>query len=277
MKFAGLNPFVRYAGAYEVINRSEECVAYDCRLIYLISGEMSVFLGEKKYKMCDGCMLYIPSGTAYKLKGQYFRAAIISFDLTSEYADITEPILPSPTSEFDRNRLHAASIVPFDSVLYTNETEGERDAIEHIISIATGSEGAWRDILSAEVKLILIKLYSAVSDDALPVRMSDSLDTYIRENCREEISNTEVGAIFGYHPFYVSRLLKEKKGITLRQYIISYRLKASKKLLRETRMSIAEIADEVGFTDASYFTKTFRQNEGMTPKEYRNLFKDDFI
>ena len=107
--------------------------------------------------------------------------------------------------------------------------------------------------------------------------MVESLDTYIRENCSDEISNTEIGAIFGYHPFYVSRVLKDKKGITLRQYIRAYRLKAAKRMLELTKKSIAEIAEENGFTDASYFTKTFRTAFGMTPKEWRNKFKEEFI
>ena len=72
-------------------------------------------------------------------------------------------------------------------------------------------------------------------------------------------------------------MLKEKKGITLRQYIISYRLKRSMKMLELTKKSVAEIAEECGFTDSSYFTKTFKANFNMTPKEYRNKFKEEFI
>ena len=72
-------------------------------------------------------------------------------------------------------------------------------------------------------------------------------------------------------------MLKDKKGITLRQYIISYRFKAAKKLLALTDKTIAEIAEETGFTDASYFTKSFRAAFKITPKEYRNSFKDNFI
>ena len=78
-------------------------------------------------------------------------------------------------------------------------------------------------------------------------------------------------------PFYVSNLLKEKKGITLRQYIISYRLKLAKSLLELTSKSTQDIADECGFTDSSYFAKSFKSVFGVTPKEYRNKFKDEFI
>jgi two-component system response regulator YesN len=155
--------------------------------------------------------------------------------------------------------------------------ESERDTFIRIGNIATSAEGEWRAEVSAMVKLILLKLAETVSENALPSQMVEALDAYIRENCAEEISNTEIGAIFGYHPFYVSRMLKDKKGITLRQYIISYRLKAAKRMLELTQKSMAEIAEEVGFTDASYFTKTFRQAFGITPKEWRNKFKKEFI
>ena len=116
-----------------------------------------------------------------------------------------------------------------------------------------------------------------VSENALPAQMVESLDAYIRENCSEEISNTEIGAIFGYHPFYVSNKLKECRGTTLRQYIINYRMKLAKRLLELTDKSVGEIAEEAGFNDASYFTKSFKASFGMTPKDYRNEFKDRFI
>ena len=85
-----------------------------------------------------------------------------------------------------------------------------------------------------------------------------------------EISNTELGAVFGYHPFYVSQMLKKKLGITLKQYVIAYRLRTACALLCASEKTTAEIAQMTGFTDASYFTKSFKAAYGKTPKEYRN-------
>ena len=103
------------------------------------------------------------------------------------------------------------------------------------------------------------------------------LEKYIRENAGEEISNTELGAIFGYHPFYISKMLKDRKGVTLHQYVIAYRMKAAKNLLRCTDRTINEIAESTGFSDPSYFTKSFKTQFGITPKEYRNQNKEGFI
>ncbi len=278
MVFSKLNPFVRSAGVYEVINKSEECIAYDARVIYMISGDITVGIeDEKKFHISAGNMLYIPAGVRYKLKGQYLRAAIITFDLTDEYSNEIEKISPDATEAFNKEKTHICGIAPFDKFILAEDMESDRDTFIKMASIATSAEGEWRAYCSAYLKLILLKVADSVSETALPARMIEALDSYIRENCSEEISNTEIGAIFGYHPFYVSRVLKEKKGITLRQYIISYRLKAAKLMLELTKKSIAEIAEETGFTDSSYFTKTFRQSFGMTPKEWRNKFKEDFI
>ena len=278
MEFSGLNPFIRSVGVYETVTRCEERIAYDSKIIYMISGDVSVNIeDEKPFHLSSGGLLYIPAGTKYRLKGQYLKAAVITLDLNDKYADMPERISPSSPEEFDESRLHKCEIAPFDKVLKLSDLMSEREAFIKIASIATSEEGAWRSQISAMIKLVLLKVAESVSDSALPSRMVESLDEYIRENCAEEISNTEIGAIFGYHPFYVSRVLKEKKGITLKQYIIAYRLKSAKRMLELTKKSMAEIAEENGFTDASYFTKTFRTAFGMTPKEWRNKFKEEFI
>lgn len=277
MELERLNPRVKSAGIYERINRTEECVAYDERLIYLISGDLSVTVGgDKLGHLAAGHLLYIPAGTPYKLRSSYFRAAVIRFDLT--FDEDAELPLPVKTADFDKSLIEGRQAAPpFDKYIHLTDMEADRDSFILMCNLFTSSEGSFAARVSAHLKLILLKVAETADENALPARMVDALDDYIRTNCGDEISNTEIGAIFGYHPFYVSRVLKETKGQTLRQYIISYRLKAAKRLLELTQKSISDIAEECGFTDASYFTKTFRTAFGVTPKDYRNEFKDEFI
>ncbi len=277
MSLTSLNPIVRSVRMYERINRTDECVAYDSRLIYILSGDIvAVVGGEKLGHITTGEMLYIPAGTPYKLKGQYVRAVVVAHDPTDEYGAYEE-IGAVATADFKREMCHAVKLSPFDRVIRLSESESLREPLEAMVNIAIASEGEHQAELSARLKLILLMIAEATDEHALPARMVEALGEYIRENVGEELSNTEVGAIFGYHPFYISKVLKAAKGQTLRQYIIAYRLKRARCLLQSTARSVAEIADECGFTDASYFTKTFRGAFGLTPKEYRNEFKDDFI
>ena len=81
MDYTRLNPVVRTVSLYEKINRTDECIGYDCKIIYIISGELTATVnGEKLGHMSPGNLLYIPAGTTYKLKSKYLRAVVIGFD-----------------------------------------------------------------------------------------------------------------------------------------------------------------------------------------------------
>lgn len=279
MDLTRLNPVVREAAIYEKITNPDERRAYDARLLYLISGDITVGIeDEKKFHLSVGNLLYIPTGVKYSLKGKYLRCAVFSFDLTAENPLPEERIEPSAPDSFRDADAHVFDdTAPFDKVILLGDAEADRDRIIRLCNIATSAEGAWRAQISAELKLLLLKLAETTDEHALPARMVEALDDYIRENAHDEISNTEIGAIFGYHPFYVSRMLKEKKGVTMRQYIISYRFKAAKRMLEYTDKSIGDIALECGFTDASYFAKSFKSTFGISPKDYRTKFNEKLI
>ena len=276
MDFSTLNPVIHSMAIYEKPIKPIECVGYDAKIIYMISGDLSVTVGKEKYgHLSPGQLIYIPAGVSYKLKGQYLRCAVMRFDLTDGAAECPAPVL---IADVDASLLEGRTAdAPFDAPIRIEDMESERDRIIEMCNLFTSGEGLYLAALSAAVKTLLVKIAETVDEHALPTRMVTALDAYIRENIGDEISNTEIGAIFGYHPFYVSKMLKDKKGITLRQYIIAYRLKLACSMLRSTAKSINEIAEECGFTDASYFTKTFKAAYGETPKAYRNRFENDYM
>ena len=279
MNLTYLNPVIRTVAQYERINRTEECVAYDSRLFYMVSGDVTAVVGGVKVgHLSPGHLLYVPAGTPYKLKGQYLRLVTITFDPTAENPEPDERLRPVPVAEYDETLVHSvADLAPLDKMIHIEDMESERDTMLGLVSLFTSAEGSYKAQGSAILKQLLLKVIETVDENALPARMVEALDNYIRENAGDDISNTEIGAIFGYHPFYISKVLKDKKGTTLRQYIIAYRLKLAKKLLDESAKSVNEISEECGFNDPSYFTKTFKNAFGMTPKDYRNLTKEDFI
>ncbi len=279
MDLARLNPVIRSVSLYEKINRTDECVGYDCRVIYIVSGELTAVVGgEKLGHLSPGNLLYIPAGTQYKLKSKYLRAVVVTFDPYDSRPEPEARLTPAASADYNPELCHHDGVEGLLSKhILLPDMESERNTFIRMANIFTSAEGHYKAQISAMFKLILLKVIETADENALPARMVEELDNYIRENVSDEISNTEIGAIFGYHPFYVSRMLKERKGMTLRQYIIAYRLKCAKRLLELSDKSAAEIAEECGFTDASYFAKIFKSTFGMTPKEYRNSFKEDFI
>ncbi len=264
------------AAMYETFGKAKEVVSYPARLIYMHSGGVvaNVF-GEKKRTLSPGNLLYIPSGVKYKIKGEYFKAVVINFTFGESILNEAEerPMLPDAFDEAKKTPLPK----PFDKVIFIEDMLADATDFEKIANLYVSCEGLYKEKANAALELLLLKLAETASDDALPSRMVEALDSYIRENMSDEISNTEIGAIFGYHPFYVSRMLKDKKGMTMRQYVIKHRLNLAISMLLYTDKTINEIAEETGFTDASYFTKTFKSYFNMTPKEYRNNNKPDTL
>ncbi len=67
----------------------------------------------------------------------------------------------------------------------------------------------------------------------------------------------------------LSRSFAKEVGATLVEYINARRLEKAKELLRTTDLSVTEICLQIGYNYTAYFTKIFKEKEGMTPTQYR--------
>lgn len=277
MDFHRLNPYIRSCLLYEKKLGGDFRRGYDAAAYYVLSGGVTLDAeGEKRRRLSPGAFFLIPSGLSYKIKSDGARLLVIRFDFYA--ADGADCPTPALADAFDPSRVRAEqNVAPFDRLFVVEDMADLRDTFLDMSTVYLSASGEYRARLSATFKSILIRAAELADEDALPYQMTEALDAYIRENVGEDLSNTEIGAVFGYHPFYVSQMLKKKRGITLRQYIISYRLKMAKNLLTLTDKSIGEIAEECAFTDSSYFTKAFKAEFGIAPKAYRNEIADELI
>ncbi|WP_026690989.1 AraC family transcriptional regulator [Alteribacter aurantiacus] len=80
----------------------------------------------------------------------------------------------------------------------------------------------------------------------------------------------KVGQAIGQSPGYFSEQLKKREGQSFRSYLISVRLKKAASLLKNSTLSIKEIAHTCGFMTSNYFTRVFKNHYGMTPRTYRH-------
>ncbi|RFB15344.1 response regulator [Bacillus sp. HNG] len=93
--------------------------------------------------------------------------------------------------------------------------------------------------------------------------------TYIDHHIKDEITQKEVAAHVHLNPSYFSVLFKEEVNVNFSEYITRRRIQHAKELLLSTKLTINEIADEVGYKTAKYFIKIFKEYEDMTPTAYR--------
>ncbi len=93
---------------------------------------------------------------------------------------------------------------------------------------------------------------------------------YIAENYRNpQLSVTQLGEELKLSPYYASKLFKEKYEMSMPDYVAKTRVQKAKEQLRNTDMSIKEIAEQNGFLSSNVFIRTFKKWEGVTPGIYR--------
>ena len=92
---------------------------------------------------------------------------------------------------------------------------------------------------------------------------------YIQENFRKDISLDDVSKEVNVSPYYFSKLFKEEVGENFIDYLTRLRIECSKELLRRAALTIREAGLQSGYSDPNYFSRIFKKQTGMTPREYR--------
>lgn len=93
--------------------------------------------------------------------------------------------------------------------------------------------------------------------------------SYARDHLAEPIGVDDLARVSGYSRFHFGRRFRESEGIPPSEFVRNERMLTAARLLAETTLPIATIAEESGYADASYFTKVFRRVYGMPPKAFR--------
>ncbi|MCC2686119.1 MAG: arabinose operon regulatory protein [Paenibacillaceae bacterium] len=131
-------------------------------------------------------------------------------------------------------------------------------------------EGQMR-IVYAEL-LALFGGMRALSIDTLDPRIVEAC-RYVREHVHDKFSLSQWAASVHLSPSHFSHLFNKVLGISPIKYLLDYRLQRAKDLLVHTVYSIKEIAELVGYSDQSQFSRAFRKAESVGPLSYRNNWR----
>ncbi|MDQ0116617.1 response regulator [Paenibacillus harenae] len=110
------------------------------------------------------------------------------------------------------------------------------------------------------------------SDQAEKRSSKDKLTLKIREYIDRNLSTASLQTIADavyLHPVYLSRLYKDKTGEGVSEYIHKQRMVKAAEMLKDDSLKIYAISEQLGFKNAAYFSKVFREEFGMTPNEFR--------
>ncbi|MEM7556076.1 MAG: AraC family transcriptional regulator [Cyanobacteria bacterium P01_A01_bin.84] len=107
--------------------------------------------------------------------------------------------------------------------------------------------------------------------DRLPEQKIKQLRDYIQSHLNQNFGLAELAQLVHMSSSHFSKQFKHSTGLTPYQYLIECRLEEVRKLLADTNLTIAEIAQCTGFNSHSHLTRVFRKHMSTTPYTYRQM------
>lgn len=96
--------------------------------------------------------------------------------------------------------------------------------------------------------------------------------SYIDKRIAGELTRNELADVVFLSPDHLTRIFKKETGWRLSDYVRRRRVHFACEMLAKTSLSISQIATSVGFTNMAHFAKTFKDETGLTPTDYRKKF-----
>lgn len=109
--------------------------------------------------------------------------------------------------------------------------------------------------------------------DACSVKTSELIAEacfFISRNCTEPLELETVAKHVGFSKYHFAHAFKKYVNMTFLEFLTTERIKKAEILLADPNISITEIAMRTGYTNLSTFNRTFKNNKGCTPSEFRN-------
>lgn len=279
MKFSDINPFVRYAANVSIDSSIPECGVYDCRIWYLKSGKITVFINNSSVTLEKNSVFFCNAGSIYSISiEQKAKLVAINFDLTQSASTVINPFAPVKLKNFNKSKVLSPEKIEnsiLESFAVLNDAGALYHIIEKIVCEFSNHKIFYREKSSSLLKELLVEMHR--ENIFKTTNSTDAVNTvlkFIENNYQSHLTNYSLAKLVGYHEYYLSKMFSRHTGLSLHKYIINYRLNKAKELLTCTPYSIDVISEKVGFSGDAAFSSSFKKSFGITPTEYRQLYKN---
>ena len=96
---------------------------------------------------------------------------------------------------------------------------------------------------------------------------------YIQQHYQEALRLEDVSTAVGFNATYFSTLFKKETGQNFMDYLTELRISKAKELLCGEELSVQDVAEQVGYRDLKYFSRLFKKLTGVSPSDYKKLYK----
>lgn len=241
---------------------------HDCHeIFFILSGNAKIKIGSCNYDVKGGSIVIISRYEEHSV--------VVKSSFYNRYTLSLSPFFFGEKEDYRLYSLLTNRPKSFSHVIETgNDTEGFENLFRNLFSEFNEEKEYSKDMISMLLKQLFIKIYrknpelfSVHEDGAISV--VESIQRAFQQNCGEKYTLKMLSEKYSISTFYLSHLFKRITGYSVMNYLLSCRLANAKRLLSESKMSIAEIANECGFSDSSDFSRKFRQETSVSPSRFR--------
>lgn len=242
------------------------CCRTDCGAEYLV--------GTERFRLQRGDIVFVPPGVSHRpilperMEVPYVRDVLW---FSPEFVGLVERLFPReesiPPLQHRLLRTGGTHWESLGELLHDGVTEAERKQI------------GWETALMGTVILFLSRLKRAFLEDtavtmaAEKPELLDRAMAWLEEHQRYRITLEDMARQLFVSKSTLSQVFRQRLGVSVHRYLTQRRLISAKTLILEGT-ALEEVGTLVGFSDYSTFYRAFRQEYGISPRQFRKLQKD---
>lgn len=243
-------------------------------MVYMCSGSTTHIVNGEKIILNEGELLLLGQGATQEIQKAGKTDIALNFIILPQFFDRVLQVMDTeltPLRSFIINSLRGGANTGY---LYyrISDFKPVQNLIENLImSLMYDTFPNRRSVCQTTMGLLFMNLMGKTELLASDGRYSQDVGRtllYIEEHYKDA-SLSEIAHFLHHDLYWLSREIKIRTGQTYKQLLQSRRLSMAEYYLRNTDLSVDEIAQDVGYSNISYFHRIFYKKNGMTPRRYR--------
>ena len=98
--------------------------------------------------------------------------------------------------------------------------------------------------------------------------------SFIEQHITDDITAEDVANHVNISTYYLSKIFKKEMGVNFITYVTDRKMDLAKEMLVNTDIPVLNIALDLAYNEANYFSKAFKKKTGLTPSEYREKYRN---
>lgn len=234
-------------------------------LYFLLDGKRNFFIKNKMFIVEENTLIVVPPYSFHKTEGGAYRRINVNVSpslLSPTQNEFLMKISDKTAIKFSKETSHTIKTL-LEQGVYAQK-RSTPDKIDNLLALTK----TVLLLLSNQDTVSLAAVSSAYKMGDVPAEFLKIL-YYINNNLTESITLESLCKEFYLSKVSLCKKFKEVMHCSIMDYVNGLRLNKAKSLLRETNMSMEDIAVECGYSSANYFGLVFKRDMGISPLNYR--------